>query len=173
MLDPPIPKLYRPLRIRLAWCRRCLPNGSRHGALATMVRIAAVLMAMLAPIAADAASIGVTLHVTGIQRQKGEIFAGLYDAAGWGGDHWLSAAHVVVNASDVTLRLTAPGPGVYAIKLFQDLNGTGKLARNFLGMPTEPYAFSNNAKGNMGPPAFKSAAFNVTADGTSQDVNLQ
>jgi len=64
--------------------------------MATILRIAAFLIAMSAPILAEAAGIDVTLHVPGIQRQRGEIFAGLYDAAGWSGNHWLSAAHVTV-----------------------------------------------------------------------------
>jgi len=57
--------------------------------------------------------------------------------------------------------------------MFHDLDGTGKLAKNFLGIPTEPYAFSNNASGNMGPPAFNAAAFDVAADGAKQEVHMQ
>jgi uncharacterized protein (DUF2141 family) len=57
-----------------------------------------------------------------------------------------------------------------AIKLFQDLNGTGRLAKNFLRIPTEPYAFSNNARGSMGPPEFSTAAFDVSATGAKQEV---
>jgi uncharacterized protein (DUF2141 family) len=124
-------------------------------------------------LAEESDGIDVTLQVTGISDPAGEIFAGLYDTAGWSGDHFLSAAHVTVKGSDVTLHLKAPTPGEYAIRLFQDLKGTGKMAKNFLGIPTEPYAFSNNAKGSMGPPDFSAAAFEVTADGARQEVRLQ
>jgi uncharacterized protein (DUF2141 family) len=120
-----------------------------------------------------AAGIDVTLHVTGIEKQNGEVFAGLYDARSWSGDHFLSAAHVAVNGQDATLHLTAPSPGQYAIKLFHDLDGTGKLARNVFGIPTEPYAFSNNATGSMGPPDFNAAAFDVAADGATQEVHMR
>jgi uncharacterized protein (DUF2141 family) len=139
----------------------------------TILRVTALLIAISAPMLGQAAGIDVTLHVTGIQQQKGEVFAGLYDAAGWSGDRFLSAAHVAVKGPDVTLHLAAPGPGKYAIKMFHDLNGTGRLARNFLGIPEEPYAFSNNATGRMGPPEFNAAAFDVTANGTKQEVHMQ
>lgn len=139
----------------------------------TTLRLAALLVAMSAPSLAEAAGIDVTLHVTGIEQQKGEVFAGLYDAAGWSGEHFLSASHVAVSGADATLHLTAPGPGRYAIKLFHDLKGTGKLARNFLGIPVEPYAFSNNATASMGPPEFNAAAFEVGASGAKQEIRLQ
>jgi uncharacterized protein (DUF2141 family) len=139
----------------------------------TTLRVAAFLIAISAPTLAEAAGIDVTLHVTGIEQQKGEVFAGLYDAAGWSGDHFVSATHVAVNGSDATLHLTAPGPGKYAVKLFHDLDGTGTLTRNFLGIPKEPYAFSNNATARMGPPDFAAAAFDVNAGGAKEEVHLQ
>jgi uncharacterized protein (DUF2141 family) len=47
--------------------------------------------------------------------------------------------------------LTNLDPGQYAIILFHDENGNGKLDRNALGVPTEPYGFSNNVRGFLGP----------------------
>jgi uncharacterized protein (DUF2141 family) len=139
----------------------------------TLRLAAALLIGVSTPTVVEAAGIDVTLHVTGIEKQQGEVFAGLYDARSWSGDHFLSAAHVAVNGPDATLHLTAPSPGRYAIKMFHDLDGTGKLARNFLGLPTEPYAFSNNATGSMGPPDFSAAAFDVAADGAKQEVHMR
>lgn len=140
----------------------------------TFLSIAAFLLIVSAPaLAEESGGVDVTLHVTGISDPGGEIFAGLYDASGWSGDRFLSAAHVAVKGPDATLHLKAPTPGKYAIRLFQDLKGTGELAKNFLGIPTEPYAFSNNAKGRMGPPDFGAAAFEVSADGAKQEVRLQ
>ena len=42
--------------------------------------------------------------------------------------------------------------GEYAVRLFHDKNGNGKLDTNFLGIPKEDYGFSNNARGSFGPP---------------------
>ena len=50
--------------------------------------------------------------------------------------------------------------GVYAIKTFHDEDKDGELNTNFLGMPTEDYGFSNNARGSFGPASWEDAKFN-------------
>jgi uncharacterized protein (DUF2141 family) len=52
--------------------------------------------------------------------------------------------------------------GVYAIAVVHDEDKDSELDTNFLGMPSEDVAASNNAKGSFGPPKFKDAAFKVT-----------
>jgi uncharacterized protein (DUF2141 family) len=49
--------------------------------------------------------------------------------------------------------------GEYAIKVFHDEDQDGELGKNFLGMPTESYGFSNNARGSFGPPDYDEAKF--------------
>ncbi len=49
--------------------------------------------------------------------------------------------------------------GEYAVKCYHDENGNEKMDRNFLGIPKEKYGFSNNAKGNSGPPDYEEAIF--------------
>ena len=53
--------------------------------------------------------------------------------------------------------------GSYSIKAFHDENGNSRLDKDFLGMPTERYGFSNNARGRFGPPTFASAAFTLNS----------
>jgi len=45
--------------------------------------------------------------------------------------------------------------GKYAIMIYQDLNGNKKLDKGFLGIPKEPFAFSNNVHPMFGPPSWK------------------
>jgi uncharacterized protein (DUF2141 family) len=59
--------------------------------------------------------------------------------------------------------LTNLDPGQYAIILFHDENGNGKIDKNALGVPTEPYGFSNNVQGFLAPPAFSKAVMQITA----------
>ena len=49
--------------------------------------------------------------------------------------------------------------GTYAVSSFYDKNDNGKLDTNFFGIPKEPTAMSNNAKGRFGPPKFEDAKF--------------
>ncbi len=52
------------------------------------------------------------------------------------------------------------------------MNGNGKMDTNPFGMPVEPYAFSNNAVGNMGPAKWDRARFEVSGQ-TLQTLNLR
>ena len=54
--------------------------------------------------------------------------------------------------------------GTYAISLYHDKNSNGKCDRNFLGIPKEPYAFSNNFKPKFSAPTFEDCKFELTAD---------
>ncbi len=62
-------------------------------------------------------------------------------------------------------------PGSYAVAAFQDLDGDGRLGRTPLGLPTEPYGFSNGA-GRRGRPDFAAAAFRLGEPGASLRVRL-
>lgn len=52
--------------------------------------------------------------------------------------------------------------GTYAVVVYQDMNSNGKLDRNWMGLPSEPYGFSNNPSTLFGPPSFGKASFSVT-----------
>lgn len=49
----------------------------------------------------------------------------------------------------------------YAISYYHDENSNGKLDKNFMGMPTEGYGFSNNAYSNFGPEPFENMLFEI------------
>lgn len=54
--------------------------------------------------------------------------------------------------------------GAYAVSAFLDINNNQKLDMNLIGAPTEPYGFSNDARGLFGPPEFTDAAFIIKKD---------
>jgi uncharacterized protein (DUF2141 family) len=61
-------------------------------------------------------------------------------------------------------------PGTYALAVIHDENMNGKLDTNWLGMPTEGYGFSNDAKAMLGPPSFSAASF--TYDGQDMEMTI-
>ena len=65
-------------------------------------------------------------------------------------------------AASSTMRFVFEGlqPGRYAVAAFQDLNGNGSLERSKLGLPLEPFGFSNDA-GRSARPSFNAAAFSL------------
>ena len=62
--------------------------------------------------------------------------------------------------------------GEYAITLFVDFNGNKEMDKNFLGIPKEPYGFSNNVIGKMSAPPFDQAKF-LVAGPTMQNIELR
>ena len=64
-------------------------------------------------------------------------------------------------------------PGEYAVAAFHDQNGDGELGTTVLGIPTEPYGFSNNARGFIGPANFASAAVTVSADSAALSIVIR
>ena len=69
----------------------------------------------------------------------------------------------VVEANSTTQQVTFETlpKGMYTLAVFHDVNGNGKLDKNYLGIPTEPYGFSNNARGMFGPPSEKDQLFTI------------
>jgi len=60
------------------------------------------------------------------------------------------------------VSFTDLSPGKYAIMAFHDSDDDGKLTCDGLfGMPSEPYAFSNNPSTLFGPPAHRKCVFEV------------
>ena len=55
--------------------------------------------------------------------------------------------------------------GNYAIRLFQDVNNSGKLEKGMMGIPKEPYGLSGNPY-RMGKPGFEDAAFELSGNQT-------
>ncbi len=76
-------------------------------------------------------------------------------------------------ATTVTLSFKDVKPGRYAIALLHDENNNGKADRALMMMPKEGYGFSRDAKVRMGPPKFKSAAFDVTSEDQSQSIKMR
>jgi uncharacterized protein (DUF2141 family) len=63
--------------------------------------------------------------------------------------------------------------GDYAVSAYQDLNGNRKLDTSSLGIPIEPYGFSNGARGSNGPPSFADARFHLGTAARAESVILK
>ncbi|MEI8362483.1 MAG: DUF2141 domain-containing protein [Betaproteobacteria bacterium] len=76
--------------------------------------------------------------------------------------------------SDITTVIIKDIPsGKYAISVFVDSNQDSKLNKNLLGIPTELYGFSRDARSLFGPPTFAESAFELSDDTTTQIIHLK
>ncbi|MFP4364427.1 MAG: DUF2141 domain-containing protein [Spirochaetia bacterium] len=47
------------------------------------------------------------------------------------------------------------------------------MDKNIFGMPIEEHCFSNNARGHMGPPAYRVAVFDHNSNTTEQELECR
>jgi uncharacterized protein (DUF2141 family) len=135
----------------------------------------AALVASLLPLCSQAAD--VTLEVEGLDTSRLQgaslLVAVFTEPAGWlrqpQSGHRFSLDNAANGKLSVVLKDLPDGP--LAISLFQDANANGRLDMNAMGIPVEPFAFSNNAVGNFGPPTFEQALVTPVA-GTPVKVKL-
>ena len=105
--------------------------------------------------------------------QKGTIYLAIYDnSSSFDQDNqnkninknrWVKSIVEVVNKNSFTKNVELK-KGVYAISLFVDSNDNKIIDKNFLGIPSEQYGFSNNATGFLGSPSYNDASFNLIND---------
>ena len=141
------------------------------------MRAVLTVLLILSTLPVNASELRIT--VEGIRSPHGTILIGLYDSLetftraielsdkdGFlnDPDRFAAMALRANPAMKSAVVLTNLDPGPYAIILFHDENGNGKLDKNALGVPTEPYGFSNNVRGFLGPPSFEEAVMEVNAD---------
>lgn len=121
-------------------------------------------------VAAEAAAT-LTLNLD-CRSPEGRVMIAVYDSQGAYDGEGAPVRRIAAEPGQ-PVRLEGLKPGRYAVKSFHDLNGNGKMDANPFGMPTEPYAFSNNARGNMGPASWSDAAFEIGPGGAVQTLTLQ
>jgi len=111
----------------------------------------------------------VNVEISDINDPKGLMSIGLYSSKKGFPDKGKEYKGKDVEVTGQTLVYTFKDVpiGTYAIAIIHDTNSNGKLDKNFLGIPKEGYAFSNNVFGVLGlPPSFKDASFKLTGNET-------
>lgn len=113
-----------------------------------------------------------TLHVriTGFESTDGALAIALFGSE----EDYESQTNAVrrawleISDSDAEWTLTALPAGTYALIAYHDTNGNREIDFRLLGMPKEPVAVSNNARGVLGPPRFEAASFSIEENATAR-----
>lgn len=99
---------------------------------------------------------------------EGTIVFQVYDAADAFGDLRDPAQEIALPArGDGAYRLEDLRDGKIAVVAYYDENANGRIDKNFIGIPRELLAISNNYQ-PKGPPSFVRASFNLPRDETLQ-----
>ena len=136
----------------------------RHAG-ATGTHLPAALLAacavFLAPTVSDAADLELRLENG---PAAGVLVFQVYDAADTFGDLRDPVQEFSLPAaSDGTYRLSNITDGEIAVLVYHDENSNGRIDKNFIGIPREPLAISNNYQ-PKGPPSFARASFRMPPD---------
>lgn len=112
----------------------------------------------------SAQNVNLTVSVSGLKSNTGVLKVGLYNSDGT----FLKSAYKSITSeiknNGATVTFVGIPKGEYGISTYQDENSNGKLDKNMMGIPSEDFACSNDAKGFMGPPKYEDAKFNVNKD---------
>lgn len=128
--------------------------------------LAAALLALL-PLASHAADL--TLEVQGLDKTRLQgaalMVAVFTEPAGWLKQPQTGRRFTLDSAADgrITVVMKDLPEGPLALSLFQDANSNGRLDMNAMGIPVEPFGFSNDAVGQFGPPKFEQAVVTPVA----------
>jgi uncharacterized protein (DUF2141 family) len=114
------------------------------------------------------------IEIANVKNGGGKLYVALYKEPDTFPKKGKEAMGQVVEATGerVTVVFRSIPPGMYAVAIFQDLNGNGELDKGFFGNPKEPFGFSNNVKPSMSAPSFKSASVTHTEDGKLIQIKM-
>lgn len=110
----------------------------------------------------DLPTTAMRIQFTNINAARGSIYLAVYDQSDKFLDEKAVRFQKIIPISEkgkVEITLPDLPAGVYAISCFHDVNGNGKMDKNILGIPTEPYGFSNNARPTFRAPNWEEAKF--------------
>lgn len=128
----------------------------------------------LATLAAAQAGAGdLTVAVHGIRGGEGEIRLMLFDREEGFRKEDKARQKLALPAGAGTVNAVFPGlpAGRYAVIVYHDENGNGKLDLRLGMFPKEGYGLSNNPK-LFGPPKFKDAAFEALDTDSRIEIRL-
>jgi uncharacterized protein (DUF2141 family) len=134
----------------------------------------AMLLAASLLVAVPAEAATLSLSIEGL-KPRGQIMVLLFDAE----RSWNAKAGAVreikrkVGAASAQILVEGLAAGHYGAMVFQDLNLDGRMNFNFVGMPLEPYGFSNNSRGLFGPPAWGKAAFRFGGGDATHSIRVK
>jgi uncharacterized protein (DUF2141 family) len=122
------------------------------------------------------ALVGIVMEVIDLTSTGGSVYCDLYNQKeGFPTEPRRALARAVVRPEGRRATCVFPNvkAGSYAVAVWHDVDGDRHFDTNWLGIPSEPVGTSNNARGRLGPPRFKDAAFDFVPPRLQQTIRLE
>ncbi len=116
----------------------------------------------------------IELTITNIDNIEGEILIAVYNNENsfMKPEYAYRKIKKAVKSESMKIKLVDMPKGEYSIALFHDKDLDGELKRNFFGIPSEDYGFSNITSMLFSRPSYEDTRFYLESD-TSFVVELQ
>lgn len=134
---------------------------------------AVLALLLTTPVQATIGPVSLQVHVDNVDTRGGPVRVAVFDRERWLSPRALAGVQAAAREPRITVDVSAPHSGRFALAVYQDVNNDGRLNRNIVGLPTEPVGFSNGAAIRFGPPSFDAAAVEVGAHGATISVRLR
>jgi len=131
-------------------------------------------IALAGSLASSVGAADLTVNIDQIRKATGKVMLNVLqnEAQMAGTEAPYASIMLPPKASGVSFTLHGLTAGNWGVQVMHDENGNGELDSNLLGIPKEPWAFSNNATGKFGPPKWQDLQFEIDADDGSVDQTI-
>jgi len=118
---------------------------------------------------------GIQLTLKNIDTTQGSIRIAVYDSpqAFEQQGETVYGTVIAITGPEETVQIPQLSYGTYVIAVYHDVNNNGKLDKTLLGIPKEPYAFSNNPIVKWSPPTYMACSFEFQAEHLQLEIRLQ
>ena len=125
-----------------------------------------IIICMAFPLFSWGQSHALAITVENVKTDQGQIYVALYNKAETflKSSKYYKAQKFPATAGKTVCNFGDIPAGSYAISIYHDVNSSKKLDTNWMGIPSEPYGFANDAKGFLGPPKFEDCIVEVKED---------
>ncbi|MFN8769374.1 MAG: DUF2141 domain-containing protein [Neisseriaceae bacterium] len=115
-----------------------------------------------------------TVVVKDLVSKQGQVLVALYNNKNSfpiKGQEYKSTKVYPITNTTISVKFNNLPSGEYAIAVLHDKDKSGDMSKNLLGLPLEPYGFSNYKK--FGKPSFDQAKFRVGTKDVVVTINLK
>ncbi|NET47671.1 MAG: DUF2141 domain-containing protein [Merismopedia sp. SIO2A8] len=117
-----------------------------------------------------------TVEISGLNNQDGDVCLSLFNGSrGFPSDEQRALDAECVEISTLPVQVTFDNLiyGSYAIAAYHDKNQDAQLNQGLFGIPTEGFAFSNDAPAPTGPASFQDAVFFLSQQDTTIQIQMR
>jgi len=114
----------------------------------------------------------ISVEVTNIKSNEGNILVGLFDSEKNFLNSSLKSNKVKAKEGEINVSFENVPAGTYSVSVIHDENDNGELDSNFLGIPNEPYGISMDGKNMFGPPSYEKAKFELSDKAVNLTISL-